>query len=124
MAAALNVDPLLLAAAGAASLYPTGSRAGTGAPQPHDLGDMTLLERNLTAQEAQLLTNCLHAAGVLAEAGDTGIVQTHSLLAIAVGGACIRVPQLQLAEAREVLEAFRRGEFDLGDDFDVGPSAG
>jgi hypothetical protein len=96
------------------------AEARTGGPEPEYLGDMLLLERDLTPQEAQLLSGCLRAAGIAAEAGDTGIVQAHSLLAIAVGGACLRVPQTQLQEAREVLAAFRRGELALEDDFDVG----
>jgi len=87
------------------------------------LGDMVILERNLTPTEAHLLCSCLHSAGVEADAGDTNIVQAHSLLAIAVGGASVRVPSAQLAEAREVVAAFRRGEFELGDDFDPNETA-
>lgn len=99
-------------------------RTGGPAPAPDDgLGDWVLLERDLTPQEAQLLAGCLQAAGIAAEAGDTGIVQAHPLLAIAVGGACLRVRQAQLDEAREVLAAFRRGEFSLADDFDAGLAA-
>lgn len=100
----------------------------TGGPGPglapdDGLGDWVLLERDLTPQEAQLLAGCLQAAGIAAEAGDTGIVQAHPLLAIAVGGACLRVRQAQVDEARAVLAAFRRGEFSLGDDFDAGAAA-
>lgn len=82
------------------------------------LGDWTLLERNLTPTEAHLLSACLQSAGLQAEAGDVNMVQANALLSVAVGGASVRVPQAQLAEAQAVLAAFRRGEFTLGDDFD------
>lgn len=88
------------------------------------LGDMVLLERSLTPTEAHLLCSCLQSAGIHADAGDTNLVQANSLLSIAVGGANVRVPSTQLAEAREVVAAFRRGEFDLGDDFEPGNMAG
>ncbi len=79
--------------------------------------DWVLLARGLPATDAQLLSNCLHMAGLQADAGDVGIVQAHGLLSIAVGGACVRVPAGQWAEAREVLAAFHRGDFSLDDDF-------
>jgi hypothetical protein len=79
--------------------------------------DWVLLARGLSATDAQLLSNCLHMAGLQADAGDVGIVQAHGLLSIAVGGACVRVPAGQWAEAREVLAAFHRGDFSLNDDF-------
>ena len=81
-------------------------------------GDMTIVARNLDATEAFMLCSCLRAAGVPADSGDTNLVQTHSLLTIAVGGACVRVPENYLAEAREIIAAFKRGEFQLDEDFD------
>ncbi|WP_128003552.1 hypothetical protein [Piscinibacter defluvii] len=87
------------------------------------LGDMIFLERSLDPTEAHLLCSCLRSAGIHATAGDTNIVQAHSLLAIAVGGAGVRVPSTQLLEAREIVAAFRRGEFELGDDFDPNETA-
>lgn len=97
--------------------FPTPSDAA--APDEAEyLGDMVLLERGFMPTEAQMLVSCLHAAGIHAEAGDTNIVQANALLAIAVGGANIRVHQSDLAEARQVLIAYRRGDFALGDDFD------
>lgn len=86
------------------------------------LGDMVMLERGLTPTEAHMLCACLHAAGIQADAGDANLVQAHSLLTIAVGGASVRVHSAQIAEAQEVLAAFRRGDFALGDDFDPGES--
>lgn len=82
-------------------------------------GDLVIVARQLSATEAQMLSSCLNAAGVPAEAGDTHFVQTYSLLAGAVGGANIRVPANFVDEAHEVIAAFQRGAFDLGDNFNV-----
>jgi hypothetical protein len=90
-------------------------------PDPVDeeyLGDWVILENKLTPTEAHLLCACLQSAGIQADAGDTNIVQANALIAIAVGGASVRVHGSQVAEAREVLAAFRRGDFELGEDFD------
>ena len=93
------------------------------APPEAYLGDMVILARGLTPTEAHLLSACLNSAGIQADAGDTHTVQANSLLAIAVGGASVRVPSTQLAEARALVEAFRRGELALGDDFDPDQAA-
>ncbi len=84
------------------------------------LGDLVLLARNLKPTEAHILASCLAAAGIHAVTGDTNTVQTNSLWSIALGGAKVRVPQTQWLEAKQVLKAFRRGDFSLSDDFDVG----
>jgi hypothetical protein len=87
------------------------------------LGDMVIIERGLTFTEAHILCSCLRAGGVPARVGDVHIVQTDPLLSIAVGGACIRVPEARVAAARQVLEAYRRGDFGLDEDFDPGTAA-
>jgi Protein of unknown function (DUF3565) len=87
---------------------------------PPYLGDMVLLAADLNPTEAHILASCLSAAGIHAATGDTDTVQTHQLWAIALGGAKIRVPTSQLAEAQAVLTAFQAGELSLSDDFDVG----
>jgi hypothetical protein len=91
--------------------------AQNGQHQAAYLGDMVILERSLTPTEAHMLCSCLQSAGIHADAGDTHMVQANSLLSIAVGGASVRVPSTQLAEAKDVVAAFHRGDFDLGDDF-------
>lgn len=78
---------------------------------------MEILERGLSPQEAQLKTSFLRSRGIAAEAGDVNLVQTHNLLALAVGGASVRVPHDSRPEAQALLDAYQRGEFDLGDDF-------
>jgi len=70
-----------------------------------------------------MLCSCLNAGGVPAEAGDTNLVQAHSLLAGAVGGASIRVPANYVAEARELIAAFKRGDFALDEDFNSDESS-
>lgn len=83
-------------------------------------GDMTIVARHLMPTEAHMLCGCLQAAGIPAQADDTHLVQAHSLLAVAVGGACIRVPEGYADEAQAVMEAFQRGDFALDEDFDGG----
>jgi hypothetical protein len=89
-------------------------------PEEEYLGDMVMLERGLTPTEAHMLCSCLQAAGIQADAWDANLVQANALLSIAVGGASVRVHSTQMAEAREVLAAFQRGDCALGDDFDPG----
>ncbi|MCW5623456.1 MAG: DUF2007 domain-containing protein [Burkholderiales bacterium] len=82
-------------------------------------GDLVIVAKRLMPTEAHLLSSCLQAAGIPAETGDTHFVQAYSLLAIAVGGASVRVPAAFAAEAREVIAAYQRGEFRLDEDFDT-----
>jgi hypothetical protein len=84
------------------------------------LGDLVELERGLSPTEAHMLCSYLQSAGIHAATGDTNTVQAHGLLSIAVGGAKLRVPGRQLAEAKEAVAAYRRGDFELPDDFDYG----
>jgi hypothetical protein len=83
-------------------------------------GDMVLLVRNLKPTEAHILSSCLVAAGIHAVPGDTHIVQTNSLWALAIGGAKVRVASSQLQDAQQILRSYRKGELSIGDDFDVG----
>lgn len=87
-------------------------------------GDWQIIESLLTPTEAHMLKSCLAAAGVPADAGDTNVVQAQDLWFNAMGGVRLRVPQAYVAEAQEVIAAFRRGDFALGDDFDAGESPG
>jgi hypothetical protein len=51
---------------------------------------------------------------------DAHLMQTDLLLAPALGGVRILVPEAHLVQAQAVLEAFQRGEFALAEDADVG----
>jgi putative signal transducing protein len=85
---------------------------------PAYAGDWVIVERYLSYTEVHLLRSCLEAAGVPAEVADAQLVQTDPLLSPAMRGASLRVPEKHLAEAREVIAAFHRGDFALGEDFE------
>jgi hypothetical protein len=95
-----------------------------GAPEGTLLPGRDLFEvaRYLIPMEASLVQGCLVAAGVPAVLADAHLVQTDLLLAPALGGVRILVPEDHLAQARAVLEAYRRGEFALDEDADVSGS--
>ena len=94
----------------------------TGVPELARLPGRDLVEvaRYLVPLEANLVQGCLVASGIPAVLADAHLVQTDMLLAPALGGVRILVPQDHLQQAQAVLEAFARGEFALGDDSDVG----
>ena len=99
------------------------NQPGPAQQEPY-LGDWVILERNLTPTDAHLLAACLQAAGIAAQVADATLVQMQMLLTLALGGAKVRVPQSQVPQALEVLQAFRRGELALDDGFDADmPSA-
>ena len=79
-------------------------------------GDFVTVAQYLDPTDAHIMRSCLEAAGVPAIVADANMVQMHSLLSIAVGGVRIRVPENCVTEAKEVIEAFNRGDFALQDD--------
>ena len=95
-----------------------------GADAADYLGDMVLLVRQLEPTEAHLLAGLLNSMGIAAQAGDTQLVQTHSLWSIALGGANVRVPASQLSEAQAIHAAFVRGDFRLDDNTEADESPG
>ena len=70
--------------------------------------------------DAFVAQGCLRAAGVPAVVADNNHVQAYELLAPALGGVRILVPESYIAQSREVLEALARGDYALDDDTDVG----
>ena len=70
--------------------------------------------------EAYIVQGCLMAAGVSAEIADVNIVQTYGLLTPALGGVRLLVAKSLLLRAHQIIEAYRRGDFALKDDIDVG----
>jgi hypothetical protein len=85
--------------------------------QGHDLFEVA---RYLIPMQANLVQGCLVASGVPAVLADNHLMQTDLLLAPALGGVRILVPEEYLVQAEAVLAAFERGEFALGEDADVG----
>jgi hypothetical protein len=84
--------------------------------------DLLELARYLVPMEASLVQGCLVASGIPAVLADAHLVQTDLLLAPALGGVRILVPEDFLLQAQAVLDAFQRGEFALDEDSDVGGS--
>ena len=82
--------------------------------------DLFEVARYLIPMDASLAHGCLVAAGIPAVLADAHLMQTDLLLAPALGGVRILVPQEHIQEAQAVLEAFQRGEFALDEDADVG----
>lgn len=78
------------------------------------------LARYLVPMDARLAQGCLVAAGIPAVLADANLVQTDLLLAPALGGVGILVPEDVLRRAEAVLQAYERGEFALDEDADVG----
>ena len=93
-----------------------------GVPEAELLPGRDLFEvaRYLIPMDASLAQGCLVAAGIPAVLADAHLMQAHMLLAPALGGVRILVPREHVQEAQAVLEAFRRGEFALDEDADVG----
>ncbi len=83
--------------------------------------DMEIVARDLTPTEAHMLCSRLNSCDIPASAGDVNLVQAYSLISIAVGGACVRVPPDFVDAAMEVITAFKQGAFELGDDFHEEP---
>ena len=81
--------------------------------------DLFEVARYLIPMEASLVQGCLAASGIPAVLADAHLVQTDLLLAPALGGVRILVPEDHLVQAQAVLEAYRRGEFALDEDADV-----
>jgi hypothetical protein len=92
-----------------------------GTPEAQLLPGRDLLEvaRYLIPMEASLVQGCLVASGIPAVLADAHLVQTDLLLAPALGGVRILVPEDYLQQAQAVLDAFQRGEFALDEDADV-----
>jgi hypothetical protein len=93
-----------------------------GAPELEGVPGRDLFEvaRYLIPMQATLVQGCLVASGIPAVLADAYLMQTDLLLAPALGGVRILAPQEYLAQAEAVLAAFERGEFELGEDADVG----
>lgn len=79
-------------------------------------GDFAAVAQVLNPIDAYLIAGCLEAAGIPAVVADTNLVQLNSLLAIAVGGVRIRVPAARVAEARNAIAAYHRGDFALAEE--------
>ena len=82
------------------------------------LGDWVVVAQYLSYTEVHLLRSLLRGAGIPAEVTDAQLVQTDALLIPALRGASLRVPAAYVTDAHEIVAAFKRGDFALGDDFE------
>ncbi len=87
------------------------------------LNDYCIVARLLVPTDAHVIRGCLAAAGIKAVVTDDQHVQANLLLAPAIGGVRVLVPQKDLTLAREILAAFERGDLALPEDADVGTAA-
>jgi hypothetical protein len=78
--------------------------------------DLVAVARMLTPTEAHILVARLVTEGIHAVVADAHFVQANLLLAPAVGGVRVLVPESQLSRAREVKAALARGDYALRDD--------
>jgi hypothetical protein len=82
--------------------------------------DLFVVAKCMVPTDAFLLRGVLQAGGVPAVVADAHHVQADLLIAPALGGVRILAPEAYLAQAREILAAYERGDFLLDDDTDVG----
>jgi len=83
-------------------------------------GDFVSVASYFNPTEAHVLRACLQAADVPAVVADAGLVQANLLLTVALGGVRVLVPEGFVAQARDIIDAFNRGDLELKDDTDVG----
>ncbi len=82
--------------------------------------DLFTVAQYLDPMEAHMARGCLVAAGIPAVVADNNHIQANQLMAPAMGGVRVLVPESYVQQSEEVLAALARGEFALGDDADVG----
>jgi len=87
---------------------------------PASNAQLTEVARYLVPMDANLVQGCLVAAGIPAVLADDHLVQANLLLAPALGGVRVMVPEDYLRQAEAALAAYQRGEFALDEDADVG----
>lgn len=85
--------------------------------------DLLTVAQYLVPIDAHLAAGCLVASGIPAVVADANHAQADQLIAPAMGGVRVLVPQAHVAEAEAVLAAMERGDFALGDDADVSGQA-
>jgi hypothetical protein len=82
--------------------------------------DLFVVAKCLVPTDAYLLQGCLVAGGVPAVVADANYVQADFTISPALGGVRILAPASYLVQAKAILEAYERGDYQLDDDADVG----
>ena len=88
-------------------------RAASDPSQSGGGGELRLLASFLNPTDAFILQARLRADGLEAVVADAEMVQTYSLLAIALGGVRVLVPDAHFSEAQEIQTALERGDYML-----------
>jgi len=96
------------------------------APTPLDadesvggMGNLILVATFTMPTEAHILRACLEAGDVPAVIADEHLVQAYSLGSSAIGGVRVLVPKSHVDRAREIIDAYNRGEYALDEDADI-----
>lgn len=79
---------------------------------------MRRIHWTLDLQEAEIVAGLLRAEGIDAFVFDAGVVRQNWGTALAYGGYRVMVSPLQAEQARQLLIAWRQGEYALPDDLD------
>ncbi len=82
--------------------------------------DLFIVARYMIPTDAYLTQGCLVAAGIPAVVADANHAQADLLIVPAMGGVRVLVPGEFVEQSVAVMAARERGEYSLGDDFDVG----
>lgn len=81
--------------------------------------DLFAVAQFMMPTDAYVTQGFLEAAGIPAVVADANHAQADMLIAPAMGGVRVLVPQAHLDDARALLAARERGEFALDEDADV-----
>ena len=82
--------------------------------------ELAAIVGDLTLSEAQVLCACLEAESIPADIPDARLALTGQALSSLTGGVRVLVRARDMQRARSVFEAYRRGDYALGEDVDVG----
>lgn len=88
--------------------------------EPGDGGGLVRIAGHLSYAEAQVLKSFLESEGIPAVLADVHVATTNAILSAVTGGVRLLVHQNNLAMADEIAAAWRRGEYEIDEDFDVG----
>jgi hypothetical protein len=81
--------------------------------------DLVTVQRFTEVWEAHILRARLEAEGLMASIADEHLVAMDWFYSMAIGGVRVQVPVCELSQAREILKALQRGDYELRDDADV-----
>ena len=91
---------------------PTEESVGAGELDEETV-DLVTVARFSNPLKANVLRACLEAHGIFAFVWGEHLGTTHVLYSIAGGGVRVQIPESQLAQAKEVMAAWERGELEV-----------